>query len=334
MLRVCFPFKPKISIGGTRTFAEQFTRGLRSRGITVISDPNQPYDVFFTITGNNITDAIQAKKQRIPIIQRLDGVYYYSLHGVPYFLLNAKMKMIHNWLADVVIYQSKYSKFCCERFLGKSRAKHFSVIYNGVDCLQFSPAEAHEVPQEHKKILFTASVFRRKDMIEPIIKALDILWERRKDFIFLVAGNFLSEAKKSFLDLQRPYTKFIGPVTRSELPNHLRSSHVFLFSSINPPCPNSVLESMSSGVPICGIAMGAMPELVEHGRDGLLVPHHHDNFWHLHPIDIKTFASNIEYMMNHHKKMGNHARNHVEREFSFNRMLDQYIEVLTSAARV
>src|SRR3989338_7073348 len=151
MLRVCFPFKPKISIGGTRTFAEQFTRGLRSRGITVISDPNQPYDVFFTITGNNITDAIQAKKQRIPIIQRLDGVYYYSLHGVPSFLLNAKMKMIHNWLAYVVIYQSKYSNFFFKRLLGKSRANLFSVFITAWIAYNFHRLKLMKYPRNIKK---------------------------------------------------------------------------------------------------------------------------------------------------------------------------------------
>ncbi|QCI79226.1 glycosyltransferase family 4 protein [Hankyongella ginsenosidimutans] len=37
-------------------------------------------------------------------------------------------------------------------------------------------------------------------------------------------------------------------------------------------CPTAILEAMSYGTPVVSYATGGIPEIVDHGRDGLLVP--------------------------------------------------------------
>lgn len=70
---------------------------------------------------------------------------------------------------------------------------------------------------------------------------------------------------------------FRGFVSQSELIDLYAKSHLFLHPSETPPdqnqegVPNSVLEAMSTGLPVAATRHGGIPEAVEHGRGGLLV---------------------------------------------------------------
>ncbi len=46
---------------------------------------------------------------------------------------------------------------------------------------------------------------------------------------------------------------------------------VFAFTSLHDGCPNTVLEAMLAGIPIVATRSGAVPELIEDGKHGLLV---------------------------------------------------------------
>lgn len=71
--------------------------------------------------------------------------------------------------------------------------------------------------------------------------------------------------------------RFSGFLSQSELMELYSESHLFLHPSETPPdqnqegIPNSVLEAMSTGLPVAATRHGGIPEAVEHGRGGLLV---------------------------------------------------------------
>ncbi|MBA2431755.1 MAG: glycosyltransferase [Chthoniobacterales bacterium] len=70
---------------------------------------------------------------------------------------------------------------------------------------------------------------------------------------------------------------FHGFLTQEELVDLYAQSHLFIHPSETPPdqnqegIPNSVLEAMSTGLPVLATRHGGIPEAVEHGRGGLLV---------------------------------------------------------------
>ena len=71
---------------------------------------------------------------------------------------------------------------------------------------------------------------------------------------------------------------FRGFLSQPELMDLYATSHLFVHPSETPPdqnqegVPNSILEAMSTGLPVAATRHGGIPEAVEHGRGGLLVP--------------------------------------------------------------
>jgi glycosyltransferase involved in cell wall biosynthesis len=62
---------------------------------------------------------------------------------------------------------------------------------------------------------------------------------------------------------------FLG--LRQDVPEILAASDAFVFASDSEGSPLSVMESMAVGLPVCGTAVGGIPELVETEREGILV---------------------------------------------------------------
>ena len=71
---------------------------------------------------------------------------------------------------------------------------------------------------------------------------------------------------------------FIGFLSQQKLTELYASAHLFLHPSEMPPdenqegVPNSILEAMATGLPVAATEHGGIPEAVEHGRTGWIVP--------------------------------------------------------------
>ncbi len=80
---------------------------------------------------------------------------------------------------------------------------------------------------------------------------------------------------------------FAGPLPNEAVRERLGRSHCFALASFAEGVPVAVMEAMALGVPCVATRVTGVPELIEDGRDGLLVP----------PADSAALAAAIERLI-------------------------------------
>jgi glycosyltransferase involved in cell wall biosynthesis len=106
------------------------------------------------------------------------------------------------------------------------------------------------------------------------------------------------------------YIGSVGPVER----NRLLGKACALLHPIqfDEPFGLSVIESMACGTPVIAFDRGSMPELIENGKNGFLVNNVDE------AIEAVARIQEIDRAA---------CRRHVERHFTVDRMIDEYIQV-------
>lgn len=154
---------------------------------------------------------------------------------------------------------------------GKSR-----VILNSIDTsLPVAPA-----PTDLRlaaPVVGSAGLFRYKKGLRYLFQALSELAATRK-FSLLLAGDFFDagEAERHRAEIDAlglsERTLVTGRLTQAAMRGHLSLFDVVVFPSLFAEgCPNSLLEAMTMGRAIVASRSGAIPELLKHEEQALLV---------------------------------------------------------------
>lgn len=317
---VYIPFDDYRWLGGPATFMQNLQRYLDRQQYAYISSLQNAKAVFFP-TSFPLKKLQKVKQQGGYIIQRLDGIYYPSKHGEQYAELNKLIKDIYRHYADMVIFQSRYSQAQCCAMFGERQGCR--IIINGVDKSLFYPAPVAKHTRREGKIRFvTTGRFRNMDMIEPVVQALDML-EGQFEFELMVIGPVVNAQLGPCF--QRPYIKHIETLPLPEIAEELRKSDIFLYSHLNPPCPNSVIEAISCGLPVVGFDSGAMAELCFFSQE-LLAYVSDDVFQRYEDFDAQALAEKITLAVEHYGHCREAALDH-SHLYSFEECGQQYIEV-------
>lgn len=320
--------------GGSSSFALKLQRGLQSRKHQVVFKFTPRFDLLLVNSLCPLRYLLYAKLTRRPILHRLDGVYYpMSVAHWKYIFYNWPLQIILHFFADAVIYQSQYSKACCDKFLGPNRYIQNYNIYNGVDTRLFSPhgvaMSLRDTPNQ--PIFISASRFRRPDQILPLIGAFRLYQKQyRAQAKLIIIGDFSdSVANLPSQYASDPSIRFLGPIPNDQLPKYYRAADIFLFTHLNPPCPNNIIEAMACGLPICGIADGAMTEITSPGFNSLLIPASGPGFKQPRHLDLQAFAANLNTIMLHQNNFSGQSRQIATQRFTLQKMIRLYLSALT-----
>jgi starch synthase len=162
------------------------------------------------------------------------------------------------------------------------------VVYNGVDADIFKPIENPALPESladlasKRVILFVGHFGLRKGIIF-LVRALDIVRREIPDVHLLCIGGtpkwlggvdyrqiLLSEVNR--LGLNKHVT-LSEAVKNHELPPIYNSSELLALPSYYETFSKVCLEAMSCGIPVVSTNMGGIPEVIEDGITGQLVPY-------------------------------------------------------------
>jgi len=204
--------------------------------------------------------------------------------------------------------------------------EQLTVIPNGVDTDRFHPAET----TEHSATEGTGAL--RAACVANLVpvKAIDQLiaaWRQvvmavPPAHLWLIGEGPLRGSLQALANRLRcaSHVTFLG--ARDDVPDLLRQVDLFVLPSRYEGCSNAVLEAMATALPVVGFNTGAMSELVEPGRTGLLVP----------PGRVDQLASAIVTMLRDasaRHRMGRTARKHVLEHHAMDRWLDAYTALYT-----
>jgi len=94
---------------------------------------------------------------------------------------------------------------------------------------------------------------------------------KASDVEIVIAGD--GELRQELAASAPPNVKLLGAVPRTRVPRLLADARALVVPSIwFENCSLSILEAFAAGIPVIGSDIGGIPEQVEHGVTGLLVP--------------------------------------------------------------
>jgi glycosyltransferase involved in cell wall biosynthesis len=112
--------------------------------------------------------------------------------------------------------------------------------------------------------------------------------------------------------------RFLGH--RNDIPTIMASLDLLVHPTSGEGFGLVLLEAMTQATPIVATRVGALPEIVEDGVTGVLVP----------PRDAPALSASIERMLGDSailRSMGDAGRQRFERLFTINRMVTETLEV-------
>lgn len=205
---------------------------------------------------------------------------------------------------------------------GVGRPEQYRVVQNGIDTDRFS-APPDPIPG---RILMVGRLASQKRPDVAVRAFTEVRARHRDAELYLVGdGPLRRELSSAVADLG-----LFGSVhllgDRADVPSLLARAACLVVASDYEGCPFSVLEAMAAGVPVVATRVGGVPELVEEGRTGLLVPRR----------DPKALAAGVNELLaapERARRMGAEGRQIVRERFPVERMVEGILDVYERVGR-
>jgi glycosyltransferase involved in cell wall biosynthesis len=197
------------------------------------------------------------------------------------------------------------------------------IIPNGVDLGCFAPVQREWEPPV---ILSVGRLVRQKGLdlaIRALASLQDINWR------YEIAGDGPLRPNLELLANQlgiQGRVLFLGWQPSDKLPTLYQRANLFLFPSRHEGMPNAVLEAMASGLPVIATRIAGNEELVVSGETGSLVP----------AEDVDALRAALAAMLqgeDARREMGAASRRRVETHFAWEKVTEQYIQLLEKAVK-
>jgi len=222
--------------------------------------------------------------------------------------------------ADQVVAFSHFSRDLIMKGINNTCANKIQVISPGVESSWF---EVERKPSSSSALLFWGRIEEEKGLRE-LFYALKTVSKMIKDVSLTIVGegNRLREYKSLVADLSlTDRMEFTGWLCSTKIQNLTARSSLGIFPSRVESFGLSVVEAMGAGLPVIAASGGAVPENIEQGVTGTLVPVN----------DADALARAIIFILEnvqHAESMAKAAKIVVQQKFTWdkaaNKMIDLY----------
>jgi alpha-maltose-1-phosphate synthase len=230
-------------------------------------------------------------------------------------------------------------------FLDEQRVQ---VVHNGIDLERWQPVEDDGILRSlgidptRPTVVFVGRITRQKGL-QYLLKAAAQLPPDVQ--LVLCAGSpdtpeILAEIRAGVTELQRDRTGVVWidrQLGQRELSAVLTAATTFVCPSIYEPLGIVNLEAMACGAPVVGTATGGIPEVVDDGVTGRLVPIEQADDGTGLPIDPDKFVDDLARILAEvvadpaaAKRMGEAGRARAELDFGWDRISKRTQEIYRS----
>ncbi len=149
-------------------------------------------------------------------------------------------------------------------------ASKITTIYEGIDLSLFPALERQ--PRSGPVVVGVVSHLSREKGISCLVEAASLVPEVKKNYRFIIVGQgaclqeLTALVRAKGLDRNFQFTGF-----RSDIPQLMKSFDIFALPSLSEGLSSAILEAMACSLPIVASNVGGIPELVQDGKNGLLV---------------------------------------------------------------
>ena len=165
--------------------------------------------------------------------------------------------------------------------------------------------------------------------IQELIEVLGQLKADGYEFKLLIAGD--GSIKKDMQDLTfklnlKREVFFLGWLNKNELYSQLKSADLFVLPSWSEGFPNSIVEAMSSKVPIISTNVGTIPGHIKNQENGLLINKRNQN-------ELKRA---IELLINNHSlrhKIAENGYDYARKHFSTKENIDRLEKIIINICK-
>lgn len=190
--------------------------------------------------------------------------------------------------ADRVIALSSFWKEVLLRLMPPERIR---VLSNPIDCARLAP-EPRQTNPDRPTLLLLGRLGKNKGHYD-VLKALPLVMDRFPNVLIQFAGG--DDEPDATNDLKRladelglaQNIEFLGPVSFEPKVELLRTASMMILPSYVENMPLSILEAMAARVPVVATRVGAIPEVLDEGKVGILID----------PGDWRALAQSINSLL-------------------------------------
>lgn len=208
-----------------------------------------------------------------------------------------------------------------------SPQQRFTIIENGVDTKRFFP-DAAKRPEQEFIITPGASRVTERKGLNYLIEAVSLLAPKYPELRLKIMGDGNARESLETLVRERGLTQqvtFLGRIPREETAVYYQEASLFVMPSLNEGMSNAMLEALASGLPIISTPTGGAVELIEEGKNGVIIP---EKSAQAIAAAIEKFIQNKDFVTMY----GTESRLRAERQ-GWDKVAVNFKELLSKAVR-
>lgn len=198
----------------------------------------------------------------------------------------------------------------------------------GIDTSKFAFAP-HRSAHDGKVRLLTIGRLAEKKGIEYGVRSVAKLLRNHCNIEYKIAGDGpLKGELQSLIDELNVNDKIrmVGAKSQEEVIELFKNADLFLAPCVHSRdgdqegIPVVIMEAMAKGMPVISTYHAGIPELVEDGISGFLVPER----------DVDALAQTLEYLLQHKDlwpTMGRRGRDHIEKHYDIDKQNDRLLQL-------